>query len=159
VKAVTNLRFRDAVSEDVPIIVAMYADDELGASREDPSHPLAGTYWAAFRAIDADPRHHLVVAEADGVIVATLQLSYLPYLTHQGGERAQIEAVRVSAEHRDGGVGTAVFEWAIAQARRRGCRMVQLTTNADRPDAHRFYDKLGFSASHIGMKLDLHAES
>jgi GNAT superfamily N-acetyltransferase len=156
VTAVTNLRFRDAVAEDVPTIVAMYADDELGAAREDPSHPLAETYWAAFRAIDADPRHHLVVAEEAGVIVATVQLSYLPYLTHKGGERAQIEAVRVAASHRDRGVGTAVFEWAIGEARRRGCRLVQLTTNTGRPDAHRFYEKLGFSPSHIGMKLDLY---
>jgi GNAT superfamily N-acetyltransferase len=150
------LRFRDATAGDVPAIVAMYADDPLGVTREDPSDPLPTSYWSAFEAIDADPRHRLVVAEdEDGEIVATVQLSFLPYLTHRGSERAQIEAVRVAADRRGQGLGRLVFEWAIEQARAAGCGMVQLTTNTERADAQRFYGSLGFVASHVGMKLDL----
>jgi GNAT superfamily N-acetyltransferase len=152
---VTDLVFRDAVAADVPIIVGMYADDVLGREREDVSVPPRDSYYVAFREIDADPRQRLVVAESEGELVGTLQLSFLPHLVLRGGERAQIEAVRVRADRRGNGVGEALFRWAIAEATERGCRLVQLTTNADRGDARRFYERLGFSATHVGMKLSL----
>jgi GNAT superfamily N-acetyltransferase len=149
------LTFRDAAPADVPAIVALYADDELGALRESPQQPLDEAYLRAFGEIDRDPRHRLIVVEQAGQIVGTLQLSFLPQLAHRGGERAQIEAVRVRADRRGTGLGTEMFQWAIAQARSRGCRLVQLTTNAARRDAHRFYERLGFEPSHVGMKLPL----
>jgi GNAT superfamily N-acetyltransferase len=152
---VTELTFRDARPEDVPQIVRMYADDDLGRTREQPSEPLPAAYWAAFREISDDPRHRLVVVEDAGEVVATLQLSFIPHLVLVGTERAQIEAVRVRSDRRGAGLGEALFQWAIEAARRRGCGLVQLTTNADRPDARRFYEKLGFVASHVGMKLTL----
>lgn len=139
----------------MPVIVAMYADDDLGATREQPSHPLPPAYMQAFEQIDADPRHRLVVVEEGGEIVATLQLSYLPQLGRVGMERAQIEAVRVASSRRGEGLGSRVFEWAIDQARERGCGILQLTTDAHRQGAHRFYERLGFVASHVGMKLNL----
>ena len=151
-----DLSFRDAVADDVPIIVKMYADDALGTAREQPSDPLPDAYWAAFHEIDADPRHRLVVAEQDGEIVATFQLSFLPHLVLIGTERAQIEAVRVRSSYRGQGLGRAVLKWAINEARECGCGLVQLTTNAERDDARRFYESLGFEPSHVGMKLNLH---
>jgi GNAT superfamily N-acetyltransferase len=150
-----SVRFRDAVAADVPRIVAMYGDDALGATREDVDGPLSPSYLAAFEAIDADPRHRLVVVEDGGDIVATMQLSFLPCLTHRGGERAQIEAVRVAGDRRGSGLGGQVIEWAVEEARAHGCRVVQLMTDAQRPDAHRFYASLGFEPTHVGMKLDL----
>jgi GNAT superfamily N-acetyltransferase len=151
-----QVTFRRARREDVPAIVAMLADDELGAQREQVADPLPDAYWRAFDAIDADPRQLLVVGEdGDGAVVATLQLSFIPSLTYMGGERAQVEAVRVAASTRGEGVGGQMMEWAIARARERGCRLVQLTTNTSRPDAHRFYEALGFERSHVGMKLAL----
>ncbi len=149
------LTFRDAALADVPAIVALYADDELGALRESPQEPLDEAYLRAFGEIDRDPRHRLIVVEQAGQLVGTLQLSFLPQLAHRGGERAQIEAVRVRADRRGTGLGTEMFQWAIAQARSRGCRLAQLTTNAARRDAHRFYERLGFEPSHVGMKLPL----
>jgi GNAT superfamily N-acetyltransferase len=153
--SVADLVFRDAVVADVPAIVGMYADDVLGSEREDFSDPLPEVYLAAFREIDADPRQRLVAAELDGQLVGTLQLSFLAHLVLRGGERAQIEAVRVRADQRGSGVGEALFRWAIEQAELRGCRLVQLTTNSEREDARRFYERLGFAASHVGMKLSL----
>ena len=117
--------------------------------------PLPASYLAAFAAIDADPNNELVVATREGRVVAVLQLTFIPYLTYQGAWRALIEGVRVASSERSGGVGTALFEWAIARARERGCVMLQLTTDKARPDALRFYEKLGFVASHHGMKLKL----
>jgi GNAT superfamily N-acetyltransferase len=152
---VHDLVYRDATEADLPLIVRMYADDALGSSREDPSDPLPASYLEAFRKIDADERHHLVVLEHDGEVVGTLQLSFLPHLVLRGGERAQIEAVRVRSDRRGSGLGEAMVTWAVEQARQRGCLLVQLTTNAGREDAHRFYERLGFAASHIGMKLSL----
>ena len=146
---------RDAVREDVPGIVALYADDALGATREQPHDPLPPQYWAAFEAIERDPRHRLVVVDDAGLLVATLQLSFLPHLVRRGGERAQVEAVRVHASRRGSGLGRELVAWAVEQARERGCDLVQLTTDASRPDAHRFYASLGFVASHVGMKLAL----
>lgn len=141
--------------EDLASIVAMYADDELGRSRELPGVPLDTAYLEAFARIDADPQHRLVVAESDGVVVGTLQLSFLPHVVLVGGERAQIEAVRVRSDRRGDGVGEAMVRWAIDEARRRGCRLVQLTTNAERGEARRFYERLGFEPTHVGMKLPL----
>jgi GNAT superfamily N-acetyltransferase len=146
---------RDAEERDVPAIVALYADDDLGAQRERAGDPLPDEYWRAFTAIREDPRHRLVVAEEGGRIVATLQLSFLPHLVRGGGERAQIEAVRVAAGDRGNGLGRQMLTWAVEQARERGCVLVQLATDASRPDARRFYESLGFSASHVGMKLSL----
>jgi GNAT superfamily N-acetyltransferase len=146
---------RDAEERDVPAIVALYADDELGAQRERAGDPLPDEYWRAFTAIREDPRHRLVVAEEGGQIVATLQLSFLPHLVRGGGERAQIEAVRVAAAHRGTGLGRQLLGWAVEHARERGCVLVQLTTDASRPESRRFYESLGFSASHVGMKLSL----
>ena len=136
-------------------IVRLYADDDLGSTREVVSDPPDEDYLEAFRQIDSDGRQRLVVVEDDGELVATLQLSFLPHLVLRGGQRGQIEAVRVRSDRRGSGLGEEVFRWAIDQAREQGCRLVQLTTNANRTDARRFYARLGFEASHIGMKLAL----
>jgi GNAT superfamily N-acetyltransferase len=112
-------------------------------------------YRRALEAIDGDPAHVLVVAAEGGMPVGTLQLSFIPGLARQGALRAQIEAVRVRADHRSSGLGTAMFDWAVAEARRRGCALVQLTTDRNRPDARRFYERLGFVATHDGLKLPL----
>jgi GNAT superfamily N-acetyltransferase len=152
---VPDLVFRDAVVEDVPAIVAMYADDVLGREREDPVDPLPDYYFDGFREITADPRQRLVVAELDGELVGTLQLSFLSHLVLRGGRRAQIEAVRVRADQRGAGVGEALLGWAIDESKRNRCRLIQLTTNVEREDARRFYERLGFSATHVGMKLVL----
>jgi GNAT superfamily N-acetyltransferase len=149
------LTIRRATRADVPAIVRLLADDELGRQRESATDPLPESYFSAFDAIDGDPRHELVVVERDGEVIGTLHLTFLPYLTYRGGTRAQIEAVRVDRRHRDLGVGQRLFTWAIGRAREQGCHLVQLTTNASRGDAHRFYERLGFVPSHIGMKLDL----
>ena len=133
----------------------MLADDDLGRQREHSAPGLPASYLAAFEAIDADSNQELVIAEIDGEPVGTLQLTFIPYLTYQGGWRAQIEAVRIALAHRGGGLGHELFAWAIERARERGCHLVQLTTDRLRPDARRFYEGLGFVASHEGMKLDL----
>lgn len=150
------MSFRQAERDDVPAIVALLADDPLGMTREQPGAELPAGYWTAFEAIDRDPNNLLIVAEVDGQIAGTLQLTYIPGLTYTGGERAQIEGVRVSAEQRGQGVGQALIGWVIEQARDRGCRVVQLTTDRQRPDAIRFYQKIGFRPSHMGMKYHLH---
>ncbi|WP_308128081.1 GNAT family N-acetyltransferase [Modestobacter italicus] len=149
------MEIRDADEADLPAVVALYADDVLGATREDPGPPLPQRYRDAFAAIAADPRHRLVVMEDDGQLVATLQLSFLPQLVRGGGERAQIEAVRVAVAHRGSGLGRELVGWAVEQAREHGCALVQLTTDAARPEARRFYESLGFQGTHVGMKLPL----
>lgn len=146
---------REAREVDLPAIVRLLADDELGRARERVEEPPVPAYLAAFRAIDGDPRHELLVVELAGEVVATAQLSFLPGLSHQGTERAQIEAVRVASDRRGAGIGRALLEWMIRRAEARGCRLVQLTTDKRRPDARRFYESLGFAASHEGMKLPL----
>jgi GNAT superfamily N-acetyltransferase len=151
----SEIAFRRATEEDVAAIVAMLADDPLGAAREDISTPLAQAYVTAFRAIDADPNQHLAVMTEDGAVVGTLQLTFIAGLSRKGALRGQIEAVRVAAGKRGAGLGQKLFEWAIAECRARGCRTVQLTTDKSRADAHRFYDRLGFKASHVGYKLAL----
>lgn len=149
------LVFRRALRDDVPALVALLADDPLGAAREDVRVPLSACYFDAFAAIDADPNQELVVATLDGETVGMLQLTFIPYLTHQGGWRALVEGVRIAAAHRSRGFGAQFFAWARARAVERGCRMLQLTTDKQRPDAIRFYESLGFVASHEGMKMVL----
>ena len=147
---------RLATLEDVPSIVAMLANDPLGAKREAFADPLPEQYVEAFARIEADSNQELVVAENEaGEVTGTLQLSFIPYLTYQGGIRAQIEAVRVREDQRGQGLGEKLFTWAIERAKERGAHVVQLTTDKQRPDALRFYKKLGFRATHEGMKLHL----
>ena len=150
-----DLSFRPATRDDVNDIVRMLADDPLGAKREAYGSPLPGRYFAAFEAIERDPNNELVVAVRAARVVGVLQLTFIPYLTYRGGWRALIEGVRVDASVRSGGVGRKLFEWAIERARARGCHMVQLTSDKERPDAIRFYEGLGFVATHEGMKLHL----
>ncbi len=148
--------FRRATRADLAAIVRLLADDPLGASRERPEDPLPESYGSAFEAIDRDPNNELVVASGGaGEVLAVLQLTFIPYLTHQGCWRAMIEGVRVDSRLRGQGVGRFLFLWAIERARERGCGIVQLTTNKARPDALRFYQQLGFVASHEGLKLNL----
>lgn len=148
--------FRKATIADVPHIVQMLADDKLGQLREQYSDPLPDNYYKAFAQIDADPHQELIVVEdSEQGIIGTLQLSFIQYLTYQGGIRAQIEAVRIRADHRGKGIGETVFRWAIERAKERGAHLLQLTTDKKRPEAVHFYEKLGFTASHEGMKLPL----
>ncbi len=149
------LTLRDATLADLPAIVALLADDETARAREDPSLPLDPGYIAAFHAIDADPNQHLIVAERDGAIVGTFQLSFLPGLSFRGAWRGQIEAVRIAGPLRGGGLGAEMIHWAINRCRARNCKMVQLTSTSTRTRAHAFYVRLGFVQSHVGMKLHL----
>jgi len=135
--------------------VRLYAADAIGSTREATMLPLAPAYEAAFREIDADLAQFLAVAEIDGEVVGTLQLTLIPNLTFVGGKRALVEAVRVAARHRGRRLGETMLLWAIARARDAGCVLVQLTTDARRDDARRFYERLGFVPSHVGMKLVL----
>lgn len=150
-----QLVFRRARQEDLPKIVALLADDELGAKREDASVPLNPRYTAAFAAIAQDSNQFLAVVEQGPHLVGCLQLSFIPGLSRLGLWRGQIESVRIASSARGQGLGRAMFEWAIDQCRAQGCGLVQLTTDRERPDARRFYEGLGFTASHDGMKLNL----
>ena len=144
---------RRATLDDVAAIVALLADDPLGAERE--SADDLAPYWQAFLAIDADPDQQLVVVERAGEVVGTLQLTIIPGLSHRGATRAQIEGVRVRPSERGGGLGAAMIAWAIEQARHRGCRIVQVTSHRSRHGAHEFYTRLGFEHTHAGFKLTL----
>ncbi len=150
-----NTRFRTALIVDLPAIIALLADDPLGAAREELRDPLPQSYRDAFAAIISDPRQTLIVGDDAGAIVACLQLTFIPGLSHKGAWRAQIESVRVGAAYRGRGIGNALIEYALNLARQRGCRTAQLTTDKTRIDSHRFYSRLGFVASHEGMKLKL----
>jgi len=150
-----DLTFRRASAADLEEIVALLADDELGRKREDPDPPLNPRYIDAFAAIDADRNQFLAVVEEGGQIVGCLQLSFIPGLSRLGLWRGQIESVRIASTRRGGGLGKRLFEWAIEECRKRGCEIVQLTTDKSRTDARRFYEGLGFVASHEGMKLTL----
>lgn len=150
------MNIRKATGTDIPFIVQMLADDELGRLREDYKAPLPVCYTNAFEKINADSNQQLLVAESNsGQITGTLQLTFIQYLTYQGGIRAQIEAVRVHKESRGKGVGKAMIEWAIEKAKDEGAHVVQLTTDKKRPEAIKFYENLGFNATHEGMKLHL----
>jgi GNAT superfamily N-acetyltransferase len=148
---------RTAVDSDLKELVALLAADQLGARREalDPTPEALEPYRQAFDAIMADPAHLLLVADDGARLIGTMQLSFLPGLAMRGALRAQIEAFRVHESTRNRGIGAWMMRWAIEEARRRGCALVQLTTNKQRTDAHRFYGRLGFVASHEGMKLHL----
>jgi GNAT superfamily N-acetyltransferase len=149
------IEIRRAGEGDLKAIIDLLADDELGAQRERLSDGIATEYLAAFDAIEADPNQLLAVMVDGDAVIGTLQLTYIPGLSRGGALRGQIEAVRVARNRRSEGLGERLFEWAIAQCRARGCRLVQLTTDRQREDAHRFYDRLGFVPSHIGYKLKL----
>ena len=151
----SQIIFRRADLTDLAAIVALLADDELGRLREDARLPLAREYIDAFNALEMDQNQLLAVASDGGEVVGTLQLTFFPGIARMGAWRGQIEAVRIAAEHRSSGLGRQFFEWAIAQCRSRGCTLVQLTTDKTRHDAHRFYESLGFVASHTGYKLAL----
>ncbi|MGP4033690.1 GNAT family N-acetyltransferase [Pseudarthrobacter sp. 1C304] len=144
---------RRATKADLTQILQLLADDQLGSIRE--SEDDASPYELAFEAIDSDPAHLLLVGELGGDVVATFQLSFIPGLSRKGSWRAQIEAVRVAKRLRGQGTGALMMQWAIGHARERGCSLIQLTTDKSRPAAHRFYERLGFAASHEGMKLTL----
>ena len=150
-----KLSFRQALESDLPALIAMLADDPLGAAREDPSTPPNRRYLEAWQEIDADPNNQLTVVENDGELVGMLQLTFIPYLTHTGSRRCLIEGVRIHRDHRGRGLGSEFIRWAIERARERGCNLVQLTSDKQRPDALRFYESLGFTASHEGFKLGL----
>lgn len=151
----SQVLIRRAEKADLAAIVAMLADDALGRARENASVPLTQAYQDAFAAIDGNPNHFLAVMTDGAEVIGTLQISFIPGLSLQGAWRGQIEAVRVAASRRGEGLGHSLLEWAIERCRERGCRVVQLTTNKSRLDAHRFYERVGFKASHIGYKLDL----
>jgi len=141
--------------DDLVAIVALLADDPIGREREDAGLPLAPCYGAAFAAIDDDPNQLLAVAEREGQVIGVLQLSFIPGLTRRGMWRGQVEGVRVAVGERGSGLGRALLEWAIGECRRHGCGLVQLTSDKRRRGAHRFYQALGFQASHQGYKLEL----
>jgi GNAT superfamily N-acetyltransferase len=150
-----RLTLRDAKREEVPAIVEMLADDELGRGREAISDPLPAIYYVAYDELTRDTNNRLLVAEMDGKIIGTLQITFIRGLSRRGARRAQIEAVRVAGPHRGTGLGEQIVRAAIEIARDAGCSVVQLTTDKRRTDAHRFYERLGFVASHEGMKLAL----
>ena len=146
---------RPATAEDLPAIVSMLADDDLGRAREDARLPLDPRYLAAFAALERDPNQQLVVAEREGRVIGCLQLSLIPGLSRLGMWRGQIESVRVASSERGHGIGRLMIEWAIGECRDRGCGLVQLTTDKTRTEARAFYEGLGFEASHEGMKRKL----
>ena len=148
------MKFRKATVTDVSAIVGMIADDELGKTRENFRDPLPTEYLKAFENINADQNQELIVVENDNAeVVGTLQLSFIQYLTYRGVIRAQIEAVRIRKDQRGLGIGKTVFEWAIDRAKKRNAHLLQLTTDKKRPQAIKFYEDLGFKASHEGMKI------
>jgi ribosomal protein S18 acetylase RimI-like enzyme len=150
---ISAVTIRRARRDDVGAIVAMLADDPLGSGRERIEDPLPPSYLRAFEAVEQDPNIQLVVAEEDGAVIGCLQLCILPGLSSQGASRALIEDVRVASHCRSRGIGEQLVRWAVAQARARECRLVELLTHNTRVDAQRFYKRLGFAPSHVGMTL------
>jgi GNAT superfamily N-acetyltransferase len=151
----SQICFRLATREDIPDIVRMLADDELGNQRENVEEPLPESYYTAFEQISCDPNHHLIVAELDDNVIGTLHLIFIPSISYQGGLRAQVESVRVDRKFQNQGIGSEMMKWTMERAKERGAHIVQLTTHKSREDAHRFYERLGFKKSHLGMKLTL----
>lgn len=150
-----HLHIRPAVVGDLDAIVRLLADDAFACHYESYASPLPPSYAEGFAEIAADPNNKLVVVECAGAVIGVLQLTIIPGISFQGRRRAQIESVRVDRRYRCQGVGTQLVTWAIEQARQRGCRLIQLTSHHERTAAHRFYERLGFRASHVGMKLTL----
>ena len=150
-----QLSFNEAQVIDIPALVKLLADDTLGNKREDSSEPINDAYHQAFKHINADPNNELIVVKTDQKIIGMLQLTFIPYLTHTGSWRCLIEGVRIHSDYREKGLGSEFFKWAIDRAKTRNCKLMQLTSDKKRPDAIRFYEKLGFSATHEGFKLKL----
>jgi GNAT superfamily N-acetyltransferase len=149
------MEFSNAIAGDLPAIVKLLADDELGAMRERDEDPLPQEYRDALAAMERQGANSVILSIDNGEVIGCLQLTFIPGLARLGMTRAQIEGVRVDRRHRSRGVGEALFDHPIERARQRGCGLVQLTTDRARGDAHRFYERLGFETSHLGMKLDL----
>ena len=152
---INGVVFRLAKRDDLPAIVRMLADDDLGSQRERYETSLPESYYVAFEKINGDSNHELVIAELNGEVIGTLHLMFLPSLSFQGGLRAQVESVRVDKPYQSKGIGSEMMRWTIERARERGAHVVQLTTHNSRTDAHRFYERLGFKGTHLGMKLKL----
>ena len=150
-----EITFRLAERGDIPSIVRMLADDDLGSQRERYENPLPESYYTAFEKINNDPNHELIVAELNEEVIGTLHLMFLPSITFRGGLRAQVESVRVDRKYQNQGIGTEMMHWTIERAKSRAAHVLQLTTHNSRSDAHRFYERFGFNASHTGMKLTL----
>ncbi|MBR0783602.1 GNAT family N-acetyltransferase [Bradyrhizobium iriomotense] len=148
-----SVSIRPARREDVPAIVAMLADDHLGRGRERVEDPLPASYYAAFARVERDPNLTLVVAESEGRVVGCLQLAVLSGISSQGGIRGLLEDVRVATDCRSRGIGEKLVQWAVTEAKARGCNLVELPTHQTRTDAQRFYKRLGFTASHVGMTV------
>ena len=149
-----TVSIRRARRDDVPAIIAMLADDRLGSARERIEDPLPPSYYKAFETVDGDPNIELVIAaDGEGVVVGCLQLCVLPGLSSQGASRGLIEDVRVASQCRSRGIGEQLVQWAIGEARARGCKLVELLTHNSRVDAQRFYERLGFQRSHVGMTV------
>jgi len=151
----TLFKFRKAKQDDLRDIISLLADDELGRKREESAEGIASTYQKAFDQIDADPNQFLMVVEESGVIIGTCHLTFMPSLTFQGGLRMNIEAVRIASSCRGQGAGKWMINQAIDMGRKKGCKIIQLTTNKKRLDAKKFYETLGFQATHEGMKMYL----
>jgi GNAT superfamily N-acetyltransferase len=151
----SEIVFRLARRSDLPAIVRMLADDDLGSQRERYGEPLPESYYAAFEQINHDSNHELIVAELHGEVIGTLHLIFIPSVSYQGGLRAQVESVRVDKSYQSRGIGSEMMRWTIERAKERGAHIVQLTTHKSREDAHRFYERLGFKGTHLGMKLNL----
>ena len=147
--------FRIASKADLPSIVRLLADDDLGSQRERYENPLPDPYYLAYENIKDDPNHELIVAELNGDVIGTLHLMFLPSISFQGGLRAQVESVRIDTRYQSRGIGSQMMKWAIERAKARGAHIVQLTTHKSREDTHRFYKRLGFKGTHLGMKLSL----
>ncbi|CCN37082.1 putative Acyl-CoA N-acyltransferase [Vibrio nigripulchritudo SO65] len=150
-----ELNYRSAKSEDLESLVALLSNDPLGSQREDASIPLNSAYLGAFEAIRRDPNNELLVVEFEHALVGMLQVTFIPYLTHIGSWRCLIEGVRIHSDYRGQGLGEQMFVHAIELAKSKGCTIIQLTSDKQRPDAIRFYEKLGFKATHEGFKLVL----
>ena len=151
--AISQIILRPAVRDDVAAIIAMLADDHLGRARERLEQPLPKLYYDAFERVKSDPNIQLIVAEEGGSVVGCLQLCILPGLSSQGASRGLIEDVRVASHRRGRGIGEQLVQWAVKEARDKGCKLAELLTHHTRTDAQRFYERLGFQRSHVGMTI------
>lgn len=150
-----KLDFREAEKNEISTLVKMFADDKLGSQREDVSEPVNERYIAAFNQIQNDPNNEIIVAIHKNEIVGMMQLTYIPSLSHIGSKRCIVGGVRVQSPYRGQGLGTKIINWGIQKAESIGCEMVQITSDKQRPEAIRFYEKLGFKATHEGLRLKL----